>query len=94
MIILHRTPDRVAILLPIIFLARGGRHPVAPVKARPPQQDRGLIAVLSKAHAIAQHRTRAAGDGRQPHHLDLETFNRSELPLNCSRQRDLLSFRQ
>lgn len=51
-IILDRTSDRVTVLLPIIFPARGGRHLMARAQGRPPQQDRVLIAALRKAHAM------------------------------------------
>lgn len=51
-LILDRTPDRVTILLPVIFPARGGRHLVVPAQVRPPQVDRVLIAALRKAHAM------------------------------------------
>ena len=51
-VILDRTPDRVTILLPIIFPAYGGRHLVVPALARPRHPDRVLIAALRKAHAM------------------------------------------
>jgi hypothetical protein len=121
-IILDRTPDCVTVLLPIIFPARGGRHLVAPAQARPPQQDRVLIAALRKAHAmiatdrglptletaptspydrnilrlafLAPDIQQAILDGRQPHHLNLETIKNTPLPLSWSQQREMLRFRQ
>jgi site-specific DNA recombinase len=51
-LVLDRTPDRVTILLPVIFPARGGRHVVVPAQVRPPQVDRVLIAALRKAYAM------------------------------------------
>ncbi len=121
-VILDRTPDRVTILLPIIFPTRGGRHLVVPAQARPPQPDRVLIGALRKAHAmlsterglptieaaptspydrsilrlafLAPDIQQAILEGRQPHRLNLETFKSIELPLNWSRQRDLLGIRQ
>lgn len=120
-LILDRTPNYLTILLPIIFPARGGRHLVVPAQARPPQQDRVLIAALRKAHAmiaadrglptmetaptspydrnilrlafLAPDIQQAILDGRQPHHLNLETIKNTPLPLSWSQQREMLQFR-
>ncbi len=37
---------------------------------------------------------RAILDGRQPHHLNLKALKHVELPLNWSRQREMLRFRK
>lgn len=51
--------------------------------------DRNILRLAFLAPDIQQ----AILDGRQPHHLHLETLKSIELPLNWSRQRELLRFR-